>query len=115
VRGELFPIEELPPGTMRAASIDGIAVVVVHTPDGKVHALRDRCSHASAALSKGRIERTIVGDTPGSYVLSDRYAIRCPRHGYEFDVETGHCLADAGHRVRRYGVTVENGTVVLER
>jgi 3-phenylpropionate/trans-cinnamate dioxygenase ferredoxin subunit len=100
---------------MRSVSVDGVAVVVVRTPDGAVHALRDRCSHASAALSNGRLARVVVGDTVGSYRLSDDFMIRCPRHGYEFDVATGRCLADPGHRVRAYAVTVEDGTVVLER
>lgn len=115
MRHPLFPVEELAPGAMRAVSVDGVAVVVVRTPDGAVHALRDRCSHASAALSKGRLQRAIVGDAVGSYKLSDDFIVRCPRHGYEFDVVTGHCLADAGHRVRSYPVSVEDGTVVLER
>jgi nitrite reductase/ring-hydroxylating ferredoxin subunit len=95
--------------------LDNIAIVVVRTPYGDVHALRDVCSHHGARLSLGRIEPTVDGDDVGEYRFSGRYMVRCPWHGFEFDVVSGRCLADAAHRVRAYPVTVEEGVVVVER
>jgi nitrite reductase (NADH) small subunit len=112
----LFPSAELGPGEVREATLDGIAVVVVRTAAGELRALRDICPHQGARLSKGRLEAAVDGPGVGVYELSDdRVILRCPWHGYEFDVETGRCLADEGSRVRTYPVTVEDGIVVVER
>ena len=44
------------------------------------------------------------------------YVVRCPWHGYEFDVETGHSIADPRRaRVRAYAVTIADGVVFIER
>jgi nitrite reductase (NADH) small subunit len=115
-RHALFPSEDLAPGEVREVTLDGIAVVVVRTPLGELKALRDICPHQGAKLSKGRLEAAVEGPDVGRYELSpERMILRCPWHGYEFDVETGHCLADSGSRVRTYPVTVEDGVVVVER
>ena len=111
----LFPVGELPPGEMRAVRVENVAIVVARTADGDLHALRDVCSHHGARLSHGRLERLVEAGEPGGYKLSDRYALRCPWHGFEFDLESGRCAADEAQRVRSYPVTVENGMVVVER
>jgi nitrite reductase/ring-hydroxylating ferredoxin subunit len=115
VKHELFPLGDLPPGQMRSVQVDKVAIVVARTADGELHALRDVCSHHGARLSRGRLERLVEASETGNYTLSDRYAIRCPWHGFEFDLASGRCAADAGQRVRSYPVTVENGMVVVER
>lgn len=112
----LFPQVELGPGDVRRVTLDGVAVVVVRTAAGELRALRDICPHQGARLSNGKLEAAVDGPAVGHYSLSeDRTILRCPWHGYEFDVETGRCLADASSRVRAYPVTVEGGIVVVER
>jgi nitrite reductase (NADH) small subunit len=116
VKHQLFLLDELELGAMRPVQVDGLAVVVVRTLDGDLYAVRDRCPHAGAKLSNGRLERTVVGDGVGRYVLSDGHLIRCPWHGFEFDVSSGRCLADPENtRVRAYSVSVEGGVVWLEK
>jgi nitrite reductase/ring-hydroxylating ferredoxin subunit len=101
---------------MRAADAGGVSVVVVRKPDGSFRALRNRCSHHGAPLSKGLFEARVDGDVAGVKDLSDVLIVRCPWHGYEFDVETGRCPADPQReRVKVYEVTVEDGKVCIER
>jgi len=85
VKHELFPLDQLPPGKARAATIGNIGIVVMRTPEGDVYAMRDICPHQGAKLSKGWVERTVGGDDVGEYALLDGYVIRCPWHGHEFD------------------------------
>ena len=59
-----------------ARQIAGERVVLFRTPDGRVHALEDRCPHRQAALSLGRKE----GDT-----------LRCMYHGLRFATD-GRCV-----------------------
>jgi nitrite reductase (NADH) small subunit len=115
VRHALFGIAELPPGTMRAATVGSVSVVVVRSPDGELHALRNVCSHMGAKLSDGIVHFASDADPDGGYRLSDTFVISCPWHGFEFSVESGRCLADARHRARAYAVTVQDDVVVLER
>jgi 3-phenylpropionate/trans-cinnamate dioxygenase ferredoxin subunit len=110
-------LDEVEPGGLHGVEVDGVAVVVARTPNGEMRVLRDRCSHEGARLSRGRLLHKVGGDSVGSYVLSeDEFVVRCPWHGYEFDLETGHCIADPRRaRVRAYHVTVEDGVVYIER
>lgn len=113
----LFPLAELAPGQMRAVVVDNIPIVVVRTPEGDLRGLRDSCSHFGARLSDGTVEAKVVGDEVGTYRIEPgAYVLRCPWHGYEFDVSSGQCPADPRHaRVRAYSVDVEDGQVVIER
>jgi nitrite reductase (NADH) small subunit len=113
----LFKADELEPGQLRVVTLGGRSIVVIRTPDGEFRALRNVCSHHGAPLSSGSLQPVVVGDDVGRYELSDsRYMLRCPWHGYEFDVETGRCLADPDReRVKAYQVTVEEDMVVVHR
>lgn len=115
MKHDLFADHELAPGTMRAIRVENIAIVVIRDAEGSLSALRDICPHHGAALSQGVLQQKVIGDQVGSKDLSAELIVRCPRHGYEFDVGTGRCPADERQRVRVYAVDVENGRVVLER
>lgn len=67
---------ELNAENMLARKILGKRLLFMRTSDGKVTALRDRCSHRFAPLSKGRRE----GDS-----------VRCMYHGLMFDAD-GKCI-----------------------
>jgi nitrite reductase/ring-hydroxylating ferredoxin subunit len=112
----LFPLEELAPGEMRAVEVAGDQVVVIRDRDGQVHALRDRCPHSGAPLSRGRLVAKVVGGDVDEYELTSELVVRCPWHGFEFEPATGRCLADPRRtRVRPYRVTIEEGTICVER
>jgi 3-phenylpropionate/trans-cinnamate dioxygenase ferredoxin subunit len=90
---------------------------VIRKADGSLSALRDVCPHHAARLSLGVVRPLLETDENWDYALSDRqWTIRCPWHGFEFDVDTGRCPADPEkYRVRSYPVSVENGKIVVER
>jgi nitrite reductase/ring-hydroxylating ferredoxin subunit len=111
-RHALFAESELAPGEFTRVEVDGIGIVVLRTQAGELCALRDICSHQGARLSNGTLEAAVVGHYR---LLADRAVMRCPWHGYEFDVSTGLCVADPTERVRAYPVSVEDGVVSLER
>jgi len=116
MRHVLFPVSELEPGQMRAAGVGAVRVVVLRKRDGSVRALRDVCAHRGAQLSNGRLGRLVVGEIPGDRRLNETEVLLCPWHGFEFDVDSGRCVADPERvRVRSYRVAVEDGMVVLER
>lgn len=117
MRHAVMATDELAPGSVRAARVAGVQILIVRTAAGEYRALRDRCPHYGVALSLGRLREYVEDAGVGAYrVVTDRYVIECPWHGYEFDVDDGRCPADPMRmRVRAYPVTIEDGVVYVER
>jgi nitrite reductase/ring-hydroxylating ferredoxin subunit len=91
--------------------VDGREVGVVLDRDtGSVHGVRNRCPHHGAPLCLGRVREREAGE-PGRYDLSGRRVLRCPWHGWEFDLETGRCLDDPTLRVAVYPAEVADRRV----
>lgn len=106
--------DELDPGQMRAFQIGKIRIVLCRKADD-FFALRDICSHHGAHLSGGVLGGTNVASEVGEYRFGrDGEVLRCPRHGFEFDITTGHSLHDPRHhRVKSYPVQVRGDEVFV--
>ena len=65
------------PGALAAFEAGGLRLVLCHV-GGALHAIEDRCPHAFARLSEGRLEG---------------FALECPLHGGKLDVRDGRPLA----------------------
>jgi nitrite reductase/ring-hydroxylating ferredoxin subunit len=108
-------VDEIPPGERRRVSANGRDIVVFNV-DGAFYALRDVCPHQGAQLSCGHVVGSVTSTGPGSYVYAaDRPVVKCPWHGWEFELATGQSWCDpAKLRVRRYPVEIESGAEVGE-
>ena len=84
---------DVPVGRALSVSVHGVLVAIWRIGDG-FHALEDRCPHAGSALHDGELDGCVV---------------RCPLHGWDFDVRTGFRPGQPdgfpipGFRVRREG------------
>jgi 3-phenylpropionate/trans-cinnamate dioxygenase ferredoxin subunit len=76
----------------------------------------NRCPHQGGSLCSGRQSGVVTSSRPGEYATSrSGEIIRCPWHGWEFDLRTGQSWFDPrAVRVRRYDVTVEPGSVLID-
>jgi 3-phenylpropionate/trans-cinnamate dioxygenase ferredoxin subunit len=83
---------------------------------GEFFALRNRCPHQGGPLCIGPLGGFVSSSGPGDYSVSRRGEIlRCPWHGWEFDVRTGQSWFDPRRvRVRSYDVAIESGIVDIE-
>jgi len=106
-------IDEIPPGGRKLVEVGGRSVGVFNV-EGEFFALRNRCPHQGGPLCKGRVSGVLVSPLPGDYRLTrPGEIVRCPWHGWEFDVRTGQSWFDpSGIRVRRYDVSVEPGAAL---
>jgi len=102
------PLSELPPGSRRILVADGRSIGVFNV-DGRLYALRNACPHQGAPLCLGKLTGTMVASSPGVYDWRrDGEILRCPWHGWEFDIATGESVFNPHRvRVRPYDVTVE--------
>ena len=108
-------LEELPPGTRKRVEVEGRAVVVFNVA-GELFALLDRCPHRGASLCEGRLTGLIEASEPGRYHFSRAGEIlRCPWHGWEFDIRTGRSRCDPERvRARAYEVSVAHGDALAD-
>ena len=101
-------ISELPPGGRKIVEVEGrsIGVFNVH---GQFYALRNRCPHQAAPLCLGAIKGMTLPGKPGEYIWArEGEILRCPWHGWEFDITTGRSIFNPHKtRVKTYEVTVE--------
>ena len=101
-------IDEIPPGGRKIVELDGRSVGVFNIA-GEYYALRNACPHEGGPLCVGPICGFVYSDMPGEYHYSRQGEIvRCPWHGWEFDIKTGQSWFDPRRvRVRSYEVSIE--------
>jgi nitrite reductase/ring-hydroxylating ferredoxin subunit len=101
-------VGEIPPGGRKIVEIAGRSIGVFNV-NGEYFALRNRCPHQGGPLCAGRLAGGVDSPRPGEYeCVRDGEILRCPWHGWEFDLRTGQSWFDpTGTRVRTYPVTVE--------
>jgi 3-phenylpropionate/trans-cinnamate dioxygenase ferredoxin subunit len=107
--------DEVPPGERKLVEIRGRAVALFNV-GGEFVALLDRCPHQGGALSKGKLVGLVESDGPGCYRYSRMGEIvRCPWHGWEFDLRTGKSYCDPARTwVKSFAAAVEPGSRVVE-
>ena len=114
-RHVVAPAAGFPAGSRTIVRVGGREVGVFHT-DAGLYALRNVCPHQGAPLCLGTVTGTTLPSAPGEYVWGlDGRVLRCPWHGWEFDLETGVGLYDPyrHERVATYEVRIEGDDVVL--
>lgn len=103
-------VEDIPPGTRKIVEIAGRSVGIFNI-NGVFYALRNRCPHQGGPLCEGRQAGFLQADKPGEFVYTRRdEMLRCPWHGWEFDITTGRARINPDRvRTRNYAVAVESG------
>lgn len=108
-------VSELPPGERKIVEA-GKRTIGVFNVNGAFHAIRNQCPHQNAPLCRGIITGTTLPSQPGEYIWAkDGEIIRCPWHGWEFDITTGRSVFNPHKmRVKSYEVTVESSPEDVE-
>jgi len=99
-RIDLFGLDEVPPGTMKMAVVDGTDQVLVVNSGGQLYAMQGVCTHEYFELDKGFL-------TAGT--------ITCALHLSRFDLENGEPLdPPAEIPLAVYDVVVEDARILIE-
>ncbi len=106
-------VDEIPPGQRKIVEVDGRSIGVFNV-GGEFFALLNRCPHQGGPLCSGRLSGFLRSTEPGQYLYSRPGEIlRCPWHGWEFDIRTGQSWFDPAQvRVRSYDVAVAPGAAL---
>jgi nitrite reductase/ring-hydroxylating ferredoxin subunit len=109
-------LDEIPPGERKVVEVGGRSIGVFNI-NGEFYALRNRCPHQGGPVCQGRLTGFLECNAPGEFNYKRKGEIlRCPWHGWEFDVKTGQSWVDPTRmRTRSYKVSVESGEAALEK
>ena len=108
-------VAEIPPGAKKLVDAGG-RKIVIYNLSGEFFALSDRCPHRGGSLYCGIQTGLVQSREPGEYNYSRRgEMVKCPWHGWEFDIRTGKSWCDPTRlRARQYPVAVCAGTELVE-
>jgi nitrite reductase/ring-hydroxylating ferredoxin subunit len=108
-------VDEIPPGERKIATVAGREIGVFNVR-GEYFAVLNRCPHQGGPLCKGNTHGFLRSAGVGEFQYTRPGEIlRCPWHGWEYDLRTGQSWFDPGHvLVRRYDVSVQRGMEGLQ-
>ena len=92
-------LEEIPPGSSQLVTVEGKEVALFNV-EGQLYAVGNRCPHRSGPLVRGHVEQ-----------VEGTVAVRCPIHGWLFELATGRCLTRSSASTPSYPVTCEQGEI----
>lgn len=110
-------VQDIPPGEKRSFTVKNIPLVLVHSKQGKLYAIYGFCPHQRSPLAAGVLGGLTVAAGPGNTFdyIREGEILRCPWHGFSYDVTTGTCLAETKKlRVKTYPVSIVDQEVFLE-
>ena len=106
-------VGEIPPGGRKIVKVQGREVGIFNV-NGQYYALKNVCIHQGARVCLGRV----TGTTLPSNVYEFQYGregqiLRCPWHGWEYDITTGRSLFNPDVKVVTYPVTIEGDHICI--
>jgi nitrite reductase/ring-hydroxylating ferredoxin subunit len=87
---------------------------------GCLYAYDNRCIHQGGPICSGellgatKLELNDRKEVTRETLNEDEMRLVCPWHGWEYDLHTGEAAHDRRFRLRRFEVTVEDGTVYVD-
>jgi len=108
------------PGDRTMVTVDGQEISVLNV-DGEYYAILNRCAHDCGPVGEGTVRpKLVVEEADPGERERERYddstlTITCPWHGWSYDLEAGTHIGLDEISVPTFEVSVDEGTVYLER
>lgn len=106
---------DIAPGERRLVTVKGRPFAIFNV-GGEFYGLFNRCPHQGGSLAHGIMTGLTTSRAPGEYCYARKgEMVRCPWHGWEFDVKTGKSYCDPEkYKTRTVQVEIEPGVIVAE-
>ncbi|WP_159882384.1 Rieske (2Fe-2S) protein [Paenibacillus puerhi] len=103
--------KEIEEGKSKIVELEGRSIGIYRIGDD-YYALHNRCPHEGAQLCKGPVCGTTMPSNVYEYEFGRKgELVRCPWHGWEFEIKTGKSVFSDKVRTRSYKVQVDNGKI----
>jgi nitrite reductase (NADH) small subunit len=110
----VFYVDEcvnIPEGAHKIVEIEGRSIGIYNIKN-QFYAIHNYCPHQGVPLCQGTVCGTNLPSNVNEYRFGrDGEILRCPWHGWEFDIITGKSLFDEKVRARSYKVEIHEGKV----
>ncbi|MBU8879807.1 Rieske (2Fe-2S) protein [Bacillus sp. FJAT-29790] len=105
--------DELTNGKRKVIQFNNTSVVVVNS-DNNLYAFRNYCPHQGAPLEFGSISGAMESSEPHKYKYGcHNQVVRCPLHGWAFDMKDGHSLFNSKVKIKTFEVKEREGIIIL--
>ncbi len=114
-KAEVFvaALDDLPPGARQIIKAGDKSIGVFNT-GSQIVAVLNICPHAFAPVCLGKLSGTTLPSPPGQFIWGhENEILRCPWHGWEFDLHSGQCLTDR-RRLKRFPVVIRDERIYVE-
>ncbi|HEX4668470.1 MAG TPA: Rieske (2Fe-2S) protein [Solirubrobacterales bacterium] len=114
MRERLGEVSDFRDGEITVREVGGRSVGVFR--DGEsFYGMLNICPHRGAPVCEGVVTGTMLPSPPGEYVYGlDGLVVRCPWHGWEFDLRSGESIGPVDKRkLTMLPVEVEGDAVYL--
>lgn len=103
--------DEIEEGKSKIVDVEGRSIGIYRIGEA-YYALHNRCPHEGAPLCKGPVCGTTLPSNVYEYEFGRKgELVRCPWHGWEFEIKTGKSVFDEKVRTRSYKVQVDEGKI----
>ena len=115
MKRNLGKIEDFADHKITIREVDGTSVGIFRDGE-KFSAMLNICPHRSAPVCQGLMGGTMLPSGPGEFVYGmDGLVLRCPWHGWEFDVRNGESVGPVDKRnLTMLAIEVEAGDVYVD-
>lgn len=108
----IAPLNEFPAGARKIVRVERAGKTAleigVFNVGGVLVAYRNVCPHAGAPVCQGAVCGTTLAGEVGEFTLAcEGEIVRCPWHGWEFDLLTGAQLVDSKMKLKSYPIDAE--------
>jgi len=93
---KLAKVEDFNDRKIKSFFVIGKKIGIVKREDGTFYATEVGCKHQGADITRGKIENNIA---------------TCPRHGWQYDLETGACLNHDSPPLRKFELKIEDDAI----
>lgn len=108
---DVLGTEDVPEGGHVLVEVEG-REICIYRIGGEFYALHNYCPHQGAPMCAGLVSGTNLPSDVYEYEYSRKGEIvRCPWHGWEFDIKTGKSLFSERTRVKKYNLEIRDGRI----
>jgi len=107
------PVDDLQVGESLLVEVNGIEIAIYHTENG-FFAMSNYCVHQGGPMCEGPVTGTVSQNADGELTYdSTQKVVKCPWHGWEFELETGEHLSRPQYSQPTYDVETRDGELYV--
>jgi nitrite reductase (NADH) small subunit len=108
-------LADFPEGRIRIVDVAGRSIGF-YRRGRDVYGVLNVCPHRAAPICRGEVGGTMLPSAPGELEYGlEGWVLRCPWHGWEYDIRSGRAVADVDpRRLRTFPVSVQDEDVYCD-